>query len=72
MWRPGSSGGITEPPRGPLTRNPPVELVAFDLNKQAEPLSKTKLAKMPELYAPFRITPKGFTLQGISAEWVKK
>ncbi len=59
------------PPEGD-SRNPPVELVAFDLNKQAEPLSKSKLAKMPDLYAPLRITPKGFTLQGVSTDWVKK
>jgi hypothetical protein len=48
------------------------ELVAYDLRKQAEPLSQSKVAKLPEVYATVQFTPKGFTIQGLSAEWVKR
>ncbi len=46
--------------------------MAFDLRKQAEPLSKSKVAKLPEALMKVRITPKGFAMQGVAVDWVKK
>ena len=48
------------------------ELVALDIAKQVEPLSKTNVVMPHEIHSKIRITPKGFRYQDLTVEWVKK
>ena len=50
----------------------PAELVALDIAKSVEPLSKQNVAMPPNDYSGTRITPKGFRLRGFTVDWVKK
>ena len=48
------------------------EILAFDVTKPVEPLSKKKVAAPPAVAATLWIKPKGFQWNGLTVDWVKK
>ena len=48
------------------------EILAFDVTKPVEPLSKKKVAAPPAVAATLRIKPEGFQWNGLTVDWVMK